>query len=77
MIIYGNKQKSLFEFILLVWFLLAIIYLSVFVRLSTLDAQMILNYDPWWYYRYALEIMNNSFIHQNRFSKLLSSRKIL
>ncbi|MEM5794316.1 MAG: STT3 domain-containing protein [Candidatus Aenigmatarchaeota archaeon] len=47
---------------LIVFFVLfLIIYLSVYVRLSTLDAQTILDYDPWWYYRYSLLIMENNF----------------
>jgi dolichyl-diphosphooligosaccharide--protein glycosyltransferase len=39
--------------------LLLIILLAVFVRLSTLSAPTILDYDPFWYYRHAIEIMQN------------------
>lgn len=38
-----------------------IILIAVSVRLSTLSLPTILDYDPWWYYRHALEIMNNNF----------------
>jgi asparagine N-glycosylation enzyme membrane subunit Stt3 len=56
-----NKNK-LINWLIVTTILLVIIYLSVFVRLSTLDAPTILDYDPWWYYRHALEIMNNNLI---------------
>jgi len=39
-----------------------IIYLSGFVRSGTLNAKTILDYDPWWYYRHAIEIMNNGMV---------------
>lgn len=39
-----------------------IMYLSMFTRMATLSSQTILDYDPWWYYRHAIEIMNNSLI---------------
>ena len=39
-----------------------IMYLSMFVRMGTLSAPTILDYDPWWYYRHAIEIMNNGLI---------------
>jgi len=39
--------------------LLLIILLAVFTRLSTLGAPTILDYDPFWYYRHAIEIMQN------------------
>ncbi len=38
-----------------------IIYIGISVRISTLSAPTVLDYDPWWYYRHALEIMNNNF----------------
>jgi len=37
-----------------------IIYLSVFTRLSTINSPTVLDYDPWWFYRYAQIILNNS-----------------
>jgi dolichyl-diphosphooligosaccharide--protein glycosyltransferase len=39
-----------------------IIYLSGLVRAGTLNAKTILDYDPWWYYRHAIEIMNNGMV---------------
>jgi hypothetical protein len=36
-------------------------YLSVFTRLSTLNSPTILDYDPFWYYRHAQEILDNNF----------------
>ncbi len=38
-----------------------IIYLAISVRSSTLSAQTVLDYDPWWYYRHAIEVMNNNY----------------
>jgi dolichyl-diphosphooligosaccharide--protein glycosyltransferase len=38
---------------------LLIMYLSVFVRLGTLEASTILDYDPWWHYRHAVSIYEN------------------
>ncbi|MEM3373560.1 MAG: STT3 domain-containing protein [Candidatus Anstonellales archaeon] len=56
------EKSKLFNWAIISFLLLIIIYLSIYVRLSTLDAQTILDYDPWWYYRHALEIMNNNFV---------------
>jgi len=54
--------KSLFEKIL-PWVLLVVIALiAAFVRTSTLSAPTVLDYDPWWYYRHAIEIMNNNMV---------------
>ena len=36
-----------------------IIFIGVSVRTATLSAPTVLDYDPWWYYRHAIEIMNN------------------
>jgi dolichyl-diphosphooligosaccharide--protein glycosyltransferase len=52
--------KLLFEN-LLPWFLLTLIALiAAIVRTPTLTAPTILDYDPFWYYRHAIEIMNNN-----------------
>ncbi|MGC8812272.1 MAG: STT3 domain-containing protein [Candidatus Aenigmatarchaeota archaeon] len=56
------SKKQIFSWLVTLTILLVIIYLSVHVRLSTLDAQTILDYDPWWYYRHALEIMKNNYL---------------
>jgi dolichyl-diphosphooligosaccharide--protein glycosyltransferase len=54
--------KPLFEKSL-PWFLLALITLiAAVVRMPTLSASTVLDYDPWWYYRHAIEIMNNSMV---------------
>jgi len=39
-----------------------IVFLSVLVRAGTLNSKTILDYDPWWYYRHATEIMNNGMV---------------
>lgn len=38
--------------------LLVIICLAVFVRLSTINSPTVLDYDPWWFYRYAQMILD-------------------
>ncbi|MFH8119743.1 MAG: STT3 domain-containing protein, partial [Candidatus Aenigmatarchaeota archaeon] len=58
----GLKLSRIFSFLVVLVALFLIIYLAVFVRLSTLNAQTILDYDPWWYYRHALEIMKNNYL---------------
>jgi dolichyl-diphosphooligosaccharide--protein glycosyltransferase len=40
--------------------LIFIIYLGIYVRLSTVNAKMILDYDPWWHYRHTEELLNNN-----------------
>jgi len=37
-----------------------IIFIGVSVRLTTINAPTVLDYDPWWYYRHATEIINNN-----------------
>lgn len=56
------KLGKTFSFLVLIVVLFLIIYLAVFARLSTLDAPTVLDYDPWWYYRHALEIMKNNYL---------------
>src|SRR3989304_4257084 len=41
--------------------LFLIIYLAVWVRLGTVNTPTVLDYDPWWFYRYAKEILANLF----------------
>jgi asparagine N-glycosylation enzyme membrane subunit Stt3 len=41
--------------------LLFIIFLSVYVRLSTINSPTVLDYDPFWFYRYAEAILKNNF----------------
>jgi len=40
--------------------LIFIIYLGIYVRLSTVNAKMILDYDPWWHFRHTEELLNNN-----------------
>lgn len=54
--------RSLLEKIL-PWVLLTLIALiAAIVRMPTLTASTVLDYDPWWYYRHAMEIMNNKMV---------------
>ncbi|MEM7825406.1 MAG: STT3 domain-containing protein [Candidatus Aenigmatarchaeota archaeon] len=56
------RLEKIFNFFVVLFSLLLIIYLAVYARLSTLSAQTILDYDPWWYYRHALEIIKNNYL---------------
>jgi len=40
--------------------LMIIVFLSVWVRISTLKSPTVLDYDPWWFYRYAKMILDNN-----------------
>jgi asparagine N-glycosylation enzyme membrane subunit Stt3 len=40
--------------------LLAIMYLAIYVRSGTLDSPTVLDYDPWWFFRHAKEIVENN-----------------
>jgi len=55
------KINNISEKALVLLLLGLIMYLSYFVRSTTLNAQTVLDYDPWWYYRHALEIINNNY----------------
>ncbi len=46
---------------LLIVLLGGIVYLSVWVRLSTISTPTVLDYDPWWFYRHAKMILENGF----------------
>ncbi len=37
-----------------------IIFISIYIRFSTYNPKMVLDYDPWWYYRYTKTIMENN-----------------
>jgi dolichyl-diphosphooligosaccharide--protein glycosyltransferase len=43
-------------------FLVAIFYFAVLVRWSTANFDYILDYDPWWFFRYAQELVQNNLI---------------
>ncbi len=38
-----------------------VIYLGVYVRFGTLSSPTVLDYDPWYFYRYAKEIVDNNY----------------
>jgi asparagine N-glycosylation enzyme membrane subunit Stt3 len=50
---------KIFNLFLVIAFLIFIIYLSVWVRLPTINTPTVLDYDPWWFYRHAKEILEN------------------
>lgn len=52
-----GKLKKIF---LIAFSLIFISWLGVWVRLSTLDTPTVLDYDPWWFYRYAQMILDNN-----------------
>ncbi|MEM5811516.1 MAG: STT3 domain-containing protein [Candidatus Aenigmatarchaeota archaeon] len=41
--------------------LFSIIFIAVWVRLETLNSRMVLDYDPWWFFRHAKNILENNF----------------
>ena len=41
--------------------LLSIVYLGIHVRLSTLSSPIMLDYDPWWYYRHTEYLLDHDF----------------
>ncbi len=42
--------------------LAAVAYFSFTVRMPTFSSETILDYDPWWFYRHAEEILNNNLV---------------
>ncbi|MCS7123664.1 MAG: STT3 domain-containing protein, partial [Candidatus Aenigmarchaeota archaeon] len=54
-------MEKLFKAFIIAIVLASIIYIAIWVRLETLDSKMVLNYDPWWFYRYAKDISENNF----------------
>ena len=50
--------KYLESLIILLLFLL-VVYFAIFVRSKTIDTDIPLDYDPWWFYRYAKYIIKN------------------
>jgi dolichyl-diphosphooligosaccharide--protein glycosyltransferase len=45
-----------------IFLLLGIIYLAIWLRLATADVDIILDYDPWFWFRHAEEILQNNFM---------------
>ena len=50
---------NLKKFLFILLSLAIIVYLSVWVRSSTINSPTVLDYDPWWFYRYAQTVLNN------------------
>lgn len=42
--------------------LLGIVLFGIWLRLTTANVDIILDYDPWWWYRHAKEILENNFL---------------
>lgn len=53
-------KNILSEWIFPITILTLIIFIAISVRSATLSLPTVLDYDPWWYYRHAIEIMNNN-----------------
>jgi len=56
-----SKIKKLVVSNIDILILLFIVYLGVYVRLSTVNTKQILDYDPWWHYRHTEELIQNNF----------------
>ena len=55
------NKKNIIEWAFVLAILALIVYTAAAVRMTTFSAKTVLDFDPWWYYRHALEIMNNDF----------------
>jgi len=55
-----NKIKKIAVSNIDILILLFIVYLGVYVRLSTVNAKQILDYDPWWHFRHTEELLQNN-----------------
>jgi len=56
-----KKIIDLFKNNLHLLILLVIVYLGVYIRLGTVNTKIMLDYDPWWYYRHAKYLVDNNF----------------
>ncbi|MFH1623234.1 MAG: STT3 domain-containing protein [Candidatus Aenigmatarchaeota archaeon] len=54
------SRKNLVELAVVAAALIAIMYMAVYVRTSTLSSPTVLDYDPWWFFRHAREIVENN-----------------
>jgi len=54
------KSKNFVGVAIAVVSILAIMYLAVYVRSATLGSPTVLDYDPWWFFRHAKEIVDNN-----------------
>jgi len=58
-------KKPGFNFVKNYWhllILLIIIFIAYELRLTTSSAKLILDYDPWWFYRHAKVLLENNFV---------------
>jgi dolichyl-diphosphooligosaccharide--protein glycosyltransferase len=53
-------SEKLFKNLVILGLLAAIIYLAIMARISTINTPTVLDYDPWWFYRYAQIIVDNN-----------------
>jgi asparagine N-glycosylation enzyme membrane subunit Stt3 len=54
------SRKNIVEWSIVALALVAIMYVAVYVRSSTLPSPTVLDYDPWWFFRHAREIVENN-----------------
>jgi dolichyl-diphosphooligosaccharide--protein glycosyltransferase len=55
-----NKTKLIISLAIIVA-LIAIIYLSIWTRIATINSKTVLDYDPFWFYRHAEDIIKNNY----------------
>lgn len=55
------KLNNIFNNLLTLVLLILVIYLATSTRMVTYGTKTILDYDPFWFYRHAVEIYNNNF----------------
>ena len=58
-----NLIKFIFKFSHL-FLLVLILFLAIFLRWFTSNFNIIFDYDPWWFYRHAKNLLENNFIPQ-------------
>ncbi len=61
---YNNLKSvlpTIIKTILILLGLASIIFLGVYIRSSTLSSPTVLDYDPWYFYRYAEDIVENGY----------------
>jgi len=54
------SRKNIVEWSVVALALVEIMYVAVYVRSSTLSSPTVLDYDPWWFFRHAREIVENN-----------------
>ncbi len=55
-------SNSMFRTIFVILLLFAVMKITAYARMSTLDYPTVLDYDPWWWYRHAEDILENGFV---------------